>query len=200
MQKLALLTLLLGLTAGSAQAAVVGTQAFADIGSPTADGSTTGNINTATMFELGDMISTGSNTGLFMGMPTQDFGSVSFDTGSATSLMFGNSVFGTFDSTSIVEKVNTPGSVAIYVLGEFTPGTQGGMSGGPFPSSFTISFTQTPPGGGHAISDSESFSVPPAPPPGTVPEASTWAMMLIGFAGLGFAGYRSSRKSAALAA
>jgi hypothetical protein len=33
-----------------------------------------------------------------------------------------------------------------------------------------------------------------------VPEPSTWAMMLIGFAGLGFAGYWASRKSAALAA
>ena len=33
-----------------------------------------------------------------------------------------------------------------------------------------------------------------------VPEASTWAMMLIGFAGLGFAGYRAPRTSAALAA
>jgi fibro-slime domain-containing protein len=34
-----------------------------------------------------------------------------------------------------------------------------------------------------------------------VPEASTWAMMLIGFAGLGFAGYRQSKKtSMALAA
>jgi len=32
-----------------------------------------------------------------------------------------------------------------------------------------------------------------------VPEASTWAMLLIGFAGLGLAGYRASRKSAALA-
>jgi hypothetical protein len=29
---------------------------------------------------------------------------------------------------------------------------------------------------------------------GTVPETSTWMMMLLGFAGLGFAGYRSSRK------
>ena len=28
----------------------------------------------------------------------------------------------------------------------------------------------------------------------SVPEPSTWAMMLLGFAGLGFAGYRSSRK------
>jgi hypothetical protein len=33
-----------------------------------------------------------------------------------------------------------------------------------------------------------------------VPEPSTWAMMLIGFGGIGYAGYRTSRKSAALAA
>ena len=33
-----------------------------------------------------------------------------------------------------------------------------------------------------------------------VPEPSTWAMMLLGFAGLGFAGYRASRKNAAFAA
>lgn len=30
--------------------------------------------------------------------------------------------------------------------------------------------------------------------PGAVPESSTWAMMLLGFGGLGVAGYRSSRK------
>jgi PEP-CTERM motif len=39
-----------------------------------------------------------------------------------------------------------------------------------------------------------------APVTGGIPEPSTWAMMLIGFAGLGFAGYRRSRKGAALAA
>ena len=33
-----------------------------------------------------------------------------------------------------------------------------------------------------------------------VPEPSTWAMMLLGFAGVGFAGYRASRKSVAIAA
>lgn len=33
----------------------------------------------------------------------------------------------------------------------------------------------------------------------SVPEPATWAMMLTGFAGLGFAAYRSSRKNAALA-
>jgi hypothetical protein len=31
-----------------------------------------------------------------------------------------------------------------------------------------------------------------------VPETSTWAMLLLGFAGLGFAGYRSSRKKTAI--
>jgi hypothetical protein len=30
-----------------------------------------------------------------------------------------------------------------------------------------------------------------------LPEPSTWAMMLVGFAGLGFAGYRATRISAA---
>jgi hypothetical protein len=34
----------------------------------------------------------------------------------------------------------------------------------------------------------------------TIPEPSTWSMMLIGFAGLGFAGYRKSRRPAARAA
>ena len=34
----------------------------------------------------------------------------------------------------------------------------------------------------------------------TAPEPSTWAMMILGFAGLGFAGYRKSRKAAAITA
>ena len=33
-----------------------------------------------------------------------------------------------------------------------------------------------------------------------IPEPSTWAMMLLGFAGLGFVGYRTSRKAASIAA
>jgi hypothetical protein len=53
---------------------------------------------------------------------------------------------------------------------------------------------------------------PPAPPPATqfnasfslsgspVPEPSTWAMLLLGFAGLGYAGYRASRRAAAATA
>jgi hypothetical protein len=34
----------------------------------------------------------------------------------------------------------------------------------------------------------------------STPEPSTWAMMVLGFAGLGFAGYRASRKATAIAA
>jgi hypothetical protein len=34
----------------------------------------------------------------------------------------------------------------------------------------------------------------------STPEPSTWAMMILGFAGLGFAGYRSARRAAAAAA
>ena len=34
----------------------------------------------------------------------------------------------------------------------------------------------------------------------STPEPSTWAMMVLGFAGLGFAGYRSSRKTSVIAA
>ncbi len=41
------------------------------------------------------------------------------------------------------------------------------------------------------------FSVTAAAP---VPELSTWVMMLLGFAGLEFAGYRTSRKAVSIAA
>ena len=42
------------------------------------------------------------------------------------------------------------------------------------------------------------FAASGAFPGGVVPETSTWAMMLMGFGGLGFAGYRASRRTAAV--
>ena len=41
------------------------------------------------------------------------------------------------------------------------------------------------------------FFVDNASASSAVPEASTWTMMLLGFAGLGFAGYRQQRKAVA---
>jgi hypothetical protein len=52
-------------------------------------------------------------------------------------------------------------------------------------------------GGGNQIDVVSGFTVTP---PLTVPEPSTWAMMLLGFAGLGFAGWRGRRKTTGAAA
>jgi PEP-CTERM motif len=46
----------------------------------------------------------------------------------------------------------------------------------------------------------EALEFAPQSPPTAVPEPSTWAMMLAGFAGLGFMSWRGSRKTAAHAA
>ena len=53
-------------------------------------------------------------------------------------------------------------------------------------------------GGGFDTSDGIQFTGNVVAGP-NVPEASTWAMMLLGFAGLGFAGYRARKPTAALA-
>ena len=52
-------------------------------------------------------------------------------------------------------------------------------------------------------SDANAFSLQFSPgfgPSAAVPEPSTWAMMLVGFAALGFAGYRASRRGLSKAA
>jgi hypothetical protein len=48
--------------------------------------------------------------------------------------------------------------------------------------------------------DNDPITLTVTPKASGVPELSTWAMLLLGFAGLGFAGYRASRKNVALAA
>lgn len=59
---------------GKAQAAFIGTQGFADIGAPTTN---TGDINTATVFNLGNLLTTGSQSGNFLGLPLTFIGPVS---------------------------------------------------------------------------------------------------------------------------
>lgn len=180
----------------AAWAGPIGTQGLADIGTPAAGGSPTGNINTATSFTIGELISTGANTGVFNGMPTQVFGSDTFTLGANGSFSITSAVFGTFTSTSIVEASNVPGVVGIYVLGEYTPGSYvTGFGSGPFLASVTLSFTQTPAGAGGSISDSGTFSVPAAPPPSAAPEPASF--VLLGLGAVGMVGYRRYRRARA---
>jgi hypothetical protein len=133
----------------------------------------------------------------------------------------------TGDITAADLLLSEPISAEVTGLGG-TGGTSGGFAqqfitpgpGGPFPV-ITLLFT-TPSlvdyGGGLLASDmtlQDGFASDYFPPDGgqavilasgaltsgtlTVPEPSTWAMMLMGFAGLGFAGYRASRRTAAAA-
>lgn len=135
-----------------------GTQAFAMTGTTTAD---TGNINTATVFTMTDVLSAESQTGYFVGLPeATEIGTWSFDTKIGTSLTFANPAFGTFQSTVITTESNTvtPGQQrTFYIVGTLSGGTLGPLTPSPAPASITISFTQT----GAAISASATLSIPP---------------------------------------
>ena len=175
-------------SASSAFAGGLGSLGFADIGAPTVGG---GNIVTATTFNIGNLISTGSQTGDFVGLGTQIFGPVAFDVNSSSSLSFGNAVFGSFQSSGFQVSSSGPGLTNIFVLGYYTAGTFSPTSSGD--ASFIISFTQNPVSTG-SISDSATLSIPPAGSP--VPEPSTFALLGLGGLGLAVRAYR--RRQAAV--
>lgn len=63
----------------------------------------------------------------------------------------------------------------------------------PFPS--VSEFIESTDSAGYWVSQTTTITAGPIV---DVPEPSTWAMMLIGFAGLGYVGYRADRRRAAL--
>lgn len=139
-------------------AATVGTQAFGTAGTTTVN---TGDINTATLFTMTEVLSAADRTGYFVGLPAAtEIGTWSFDTGVGTSLIFSNPAFGEFRSSEIITESNTvvPGKQrTFYVLGTLSGGTLGPVTPSPATSSITITFTQT----GAAISSSATLSIPP---------------------------------------
>jgi hypothetical protein len=194
----------------SAWAQPVGTQGFADTDNPTAN---TSDITTASSFTLGSGAlfgSTGSQTGLFIGMSTQSFGPLTLDVlggppassldvpFATSSLSFGSvgSVFGKFTSTETELIAYTTGvnaSVAYLVEGNWTAGTYAsGFTGNTYAASMTFAITQTG-GPGNAIGDTATFAVPPSPLVIT-PEPST--VVIAGLGALGMIGYGLRRRKA----
>jgi hypothetical protein len=193
---------LLLLVGAKSEASFVGSQGFNDQGQPLANGSAFGNIDTASTLTVGDLNTTVVSTGVFTGIGKNiDLGSVTFSTanGANTTFTFSDAanLFGKFVSTTVTSIVSGNGTESFYILGNFTPGTYAGYGGvtAAQSASLTISFTQTPAGGGSgsSISDSSTLSVPPAGL--NVPEPASFAMVVIGLGGV-FAVRRYRRLSA----
>jgi hypothetical protein len=95
--------------------------------------------------------------------------------------------------------------------GEVSPPAAGGQDAvvGTFSSSgdaelvgsYFLEITGVSGGGSLRLAIDGNVTAIPDPVTSTsAPELSTWAMLLLGFAGLGFAGYRASRRTAGAAA
>jgi hypothetical protein len=154
----------------------IGSQGFTDFGVAAAN---TDDINDATAFTIGTMVSTEDSHGYFAGLPTQIFDPITFSIGDPLSLQFGNAEFGLFASTKIQQLSNDVlvGSRSFFVEGTYTKGTFGGpLVPNPAVANFTISFNQTA-GAGTSISDNATLDFPVQP----VPEPATLAL---GFAGV----------------
>ena len=160
-----------------------GTQSFADLGIPLADGSPNGNILTADSFTIGDLVTTAAHSGVFMGLPVQSFGSITFDRLVPNSLVFTDGPFGTFRST-LIDPIEAGSSITFFVVGNWTPGSFEKGFTGAFPSDLTISFTQTPRTDG-TLSDSATFSTPAQV---SVPAPTDWlgvnALLAMGVGGV----------------
>jgi hypothetical protein len=131
--------------------------------------------------EFGPFGPGGYISGVFVDVPISDFMSTgSMSVGPYTDIVWVNASFGGL--------FNTPDNV--YAL--FGPQTYSGDESAPvfLPGTYVGDNVGT---GAEAIVTISSGASP-------VPEISTWAMMLLGFAGLALAGYRASRRGGALAA
>ena len=150
-----------------------------------ATASPTGNINSATVFTLNDLGSTNNTSGFFVGLPPQDFGTVSFAPGIGKSLIIRSPAFGIFVSNAFTTIVNNSGFLNLLVAGNWTEGsfrTPTIVS----PAEVRIGLTQTPPTTGQ-ISFSGTMSIMPTT---VVPEPSTVWLFFSGIVGVILAGSR----------
>jgi PEP-CTERM motif len=160
----------------SAQAGTIaGSISLADIGTPTAN---TGNILTATMFTLGNVITTADSSGGYVVVPPgQVLGSAVINVSNGASFVLGNAAFGTFTGAAGPVTITTDPAeeaVAIHIAGTFVPGTDfppGSTAPG---ATMDLSFTQVG-GPGAPISASATLR--------SVPEPASMALLGIGISG-----------------
>ena len=136
----------------------------------------TGDINSATSFTFNDMGSTNNTSGIFAGLPLQDFGVVTF--GTSMALIIRSPEFGLFVSNSLTTVANFAGFRNLLIDGLFTPGSFESTDKSPSAAELRLGMTQTPPMNGQ-ISVSGTMSTTPA---AVLPEPSTaWLF----FSGIG---------------
>jgi len=168
---------------GAAKASVIGSIAYADVGSASVD---SGDILTATSFTTGLFALTVGHNDLST-VPFQIIGPVTFSPGTPGSLSFSSPTFGTFTSTSIlVSSVDpTPGQQAISfnIYGDYTSGSSVVTPVSNVLTLLTEIGSQTG-GPGSSISDSGTLAFPAVPP--SVPDGGLTIGLLGGaLAGLG---------------
>ena len=171
--------------ATSARAAFsAGSQGFADTGNPTVNAA---DINNATSFLLGTVVTNESRTGDFLQLAPQTLvadGPLTLTNPSLFTLS--NAAFGLFQATSVVEVGPSNDSIRSFeVRGVFTGGTAFGSPSTPTQAVAALSFTQVG-GPNGAISGSLTLSA--------VPEPASMAMVGLGLAGVG--GLALRRRSA----
>lgn len=165
------------------------------------------------------VVFSGSTTGCFGASCTASLDQLSFTGASFTtvsagttftlgSFALGNGTVPDYTSSFVLDVAFTvpAGTTGSNLFDAAITGSVSGNSG-----SVTINFDNTPQafsftGGSFTLAVNNDLTVSTRTDPQTVtgvitltvavPEPSTWAMMILGFAGIGFFGYRRSRKSA----
>jgi len=154
----------------------IGTQGFVDLGTTASD---TGNILTATAFSISNWISVGSQSGIFVGMPIEFLGPQTFDVNVPSTISFHDPVFGAFSATSLFNVTPGPNSIVYSYNGDWLPGAQGGLTGGPFPAALNLAFLQI---GGPSTAISTSGTVTVSVEETVIAEPSSFFLSLTGVA------------------